>query len=386
MSNTLTDLEWVIFAQGLPSLRERAILPRYVYTDYSTEAQQKGASIRISKPSLLTTRNVVPGPTIPAAQDAAPDVATINLNNWIETTFHLNADEERRIAAGTTFVPGMMTSAFRAIGNALNTGIINCFSDVYGFCGTPGTTPFASDLSALAALSQTLDTQLCPDENRAFIMSVATRQNALNLAQFTQAQMVGSDEGIAEGRLGRKLGFTTDWTQTMGSHIAGNASSYVLAQNYAAGQGTGIDTTSSLTLQSGSGTFNIGDIITIGSGGGTGTADTQTYVVTGVPTPNTVINIQPGLALAHVTNDTITVKATHTYNMGFHREAFALAIRATDPTYMPPGTRTGTMVEPITGIPVRLDVMDGYEQRIYRVSVLFGYVTMRREYAARLAG
>lgn len=392
MSNTLTNLEQRIFAYGLTILREEAILPRFVTRDYDVQAAQKGAEIRISKPSVLSApEDVVPGPTPPDASDMNPDVAIIHLDHWKEKKFHLNADEERRIDAGTTFMPGAISSAVRSVINQLNSDLFDLYNDVYGYVGTAGTAPFATDATALSDADKTLFNQLCPmDDQRTFIMDGAAKSNALKLPQFTQVQMVGTTEGIEEGRLGKKFGYNADFSQSVPLHTSGTGSGWVLSGGFSAGQGT-IASGVPLVVKSGSGTFVVGDVVTLGSGGGSGTADTYTYVVTEVVNSTTFYinggpSLAPGLALAHVDSDTVTIKASHRVNLAFHRDAFALAIRSTDPSNMPAGTRSEVMIDPISGVPLRFDSIPGFEQRIYRFSILYGVLTIRPELACRVAG
>jgi len=151
------------------------------------------------------------------------------------------------------------------------------------------------------------------------------------------------------------------------------------ATGYAAGVKT-------VTLDSaGTGAILAGDVITFAG-------DSQTYVVTtgdaDVSGGGTIV-FEPGLKTAITTSATaITLKASHVVNLAFHRDAFALAMRAPDDAlkevFNPDNSYT--MQDHVTGLIMRLEIIRMYKQIMWEVDCLWGAKLIRREYACRIAG
>jgi hypothetical protein len=133
-----------------------------------------------------------------------------------------------------------------------------------------------------------------------------------------------------------------------------------------------------------------GDIINIAG-------HTQTYVLTANATQasaasDVTLAIEPGLQIALVGSEAITVKATHVVNLGFHRDAFAFATRPVGDMVFKGGSEILQMTDmgsngvPGTGINLTLEVSRQHHQTSWELSILYGCKTIRRELAARLAG
>src|SRR5690606_27985853 len=109
-------------------------------------------------------------------------------------------------------------------------------------------------------------------------------------------------------------------THTAGTITTGLATKAATVQ--ALGDKTIVCTTAAAT---GACALKKGDIITFAG-------DTQTYVLTDDATQSSAasdvtLNIEPGLKKALAGGEAVTVKASHVVNLGFHRDAFALAMR-----------------------------------------------------------
>ena len=89
MSNTLTEVIPKLLAQGLLALRENAVMPRLVNTDYSTLAAQKGATINVPIPSAVAVADVSPAFVTPNAGNSVPTSAAITMDNWKEAALAL---------------------------------------------------------------------------------------------------------------------------------------------------------------------------------------------------------------------------------------------------------------------------------------------------------
>jgi hypothetical protein len=186
--------------------------------------------------------------------------------------------------------------------------------------------------------------------------------------------------------VGRVFGFDWFGEDAVPSHTAGTASG---ATTDASGYAVGVET---LTLASaGTGTILTGDIFTIAG-------DTQTYVcVTGDAdvSGGGTVTFKPPLKVAITTSATaITLKATHVVNLGFHRDAFGLAMRAPDAGLkeLLGASKAGNIIEsvtladPVSKLIMRLELIRGYKMTIWDVDCLWGTALVDRDKAARLAG
>jgi len=382
ISNTLTAILPKILARGLLSLRSRVLMTRLVNLDYSMEAKKKGSTIDVPVAAELTASNVTPAAYPEAPSDLTIPTVQISLSNWKKASFGLTDKELGQINAQNDFIPLEMSAAFEALATEINDSIFDEYTGVYGYTGTAGTTPFGAGVEVTSATlaRKILNQQKCPRDNRRGILDFDAEANALALSQFSDAEKVGSGDVKISGEIGRKFGI--DWNADDGvqTHTAGTASG---ATTDATGYALGIKT---VTLDSaGTGTILTGDVFTFAG-------DTQTYTVTSGDADVSgggTISFEPGLQTAITTATTaITLKASHVVNLAFHRDAFALAMRAPDDAlkevFNPDNSYT--MQDPVTGLVMRLEIIRMYKQIMWEVDCLWGAKLIRREYACRIAG
>lgn len=375
MGNTNTSLLVTIMSRGLPSLRKTCIMPRLVRSDFSMELSKKGATIDFPVPQALAVGDVTPSNTPLAPLSITPTTVQLSLNKWKQTSFHLTDKELSQIEADVNFIPMEMEEAFKSLGEQVNSDLMALYVDIFGFNGTAGTTPFATTVAGATDARKNLANQLAPKTPRYGVLNPDAMANALALAPFSSFQQSSDNQVVIEGNLGRKYGF--DWFEDtqIPSHTAGTGSGYLI--NNGGGYAAGIKT---VTVDTGSGTIVVGDIVTFAG-------VTGTYVVTAALAANS-FSFYPGLAGAVADNAAITLKATHVANLAFHRDAFGIAIRPLmdDASRLTPAAQMFTMKDPVSGIPVRLEVTRQYKQTVFELDILYGVKTLRPEYADRIAG
>lgn len=382
MANTLTNIMPKILARGLLALREQAVMPRLVNGSYSTEAAQKGDTIDVPLSSSLTATDVTPAQVPPAAVDSAPTRVQINLNKWKQARFHLSDKEMVEIDRNRHFMPLQTTEAVRALANQVNADIHAEYTGIYGFTGTPATTPFGTDTSDAINARKILNQQRSPRDNRRGVLDFDAEANALALAAFADAEKTGENGVKIEGEIGRKFGI--DWVtdDNVVTHTAGSLTGTIVTQGAAA---LGAKSVTLVTDAAEAVNLVAGDIVTFAG-------DAQTYVVTaalniGASTTG-VLNFEPGLAVAQVGGEQISVKATHVVNLVFHRDAFAFANRplADSTRDLALGSQVLTMTDPQTGISLRLEVSRQHKQVAWDFDLLYGVKLVRPELATRIAG
>lgn len=382
-TNTLTNVIPQIMAQALLALRGFTVMPGLVNLDYGRDAKEQGDTVDVPIPSAITAVQVSHANTPPDDDGISPTKVQIPLDQWWEAPFFMSDKDLADAARGIT--PAQLNEAVKSIADKINISVFGQYKGVYGYEGTAGTTPFAADVTAATAMRKRLNAQKAPLNDRRAVLDVDAAANALGLRAFQDASFRGDTDGIREGQIGRKLGFDFFEDQAVPSHTAGTITTG-LAAKAATAQAVGLKSVVCTTAGStGACALLAGDVITFAG-------DDQTYVLTANATQaaaatDVTLAIEPGLKVALAGGEAVTVKASHVVNLGFHRDAFALAMR---PLATPEGFTGGniirTMVDPLTGMTLRLEISRQHKRTRWSIDALWGVKLVRPELATRLAG
>src|SRR5580704_8788909 len=283
------------------------------------------------------------------------------------------------------------SEAIIGLAQKLNLDLLNLYVNSFGFSGTPATTPFQIGTGNFpnaptdaTNVRKILGHQLCPSQNRRFVLDPNAEANALALPAFSTFLNTDDTGVIMEGELGRKFGFDFYMDQDIPFHTSGTITTGLSAQASTA-QPVGTTAILATTAAStGACALVVGDIITFAG-------DSQTYVVTAAATQASAasavtVNIYPGKLIALAGGEAISVKASHQVNLAFHRDAFAMAIRPIEDSVFKGGSEFGQMTDPQTGISLALEVSRQYKQTVWEFSILYGVACVRPELTCRLAG
>lgn len=382
MANDLTVVAPKILAQGLMALRNMNCMPVLVNSDYSTDLASKGLTVDVPIPSAIAAQAVAPAATPPATADITPTSAKVTLDQWFEAPFYMTDKDLKQAMDGA--IPMQASEAVKALADNVNSYLMSLYVGVYGFAGTPGTTPFASDTTAATQARKVLNKQLAPMDPRRFVLDPDSEANALNLRAFQDTSWSSSPQAITDGKLTRKLGFDWFMDQQVPTHTAGTITTGLIskaATAYAVGVKTLLATTAAST---GACNLKIGDIITFAG-------DAQTYVLTAAavqPTASTdvTLSFEPGLKVAHTGSEAVSVKSSHVVNLAFHRDAFAFASRPLTDSVDGLGSIIQIAQDPISKIALRLEISREHKRTRFAYDILYGATLIRRELATRLAG
>lgn len=384
MANSLAAVTPRLLAQGLLALRQVAIIPQLVNMGYSGLAGERGSSIDVPIPSAIAAQVVAPGNTPPSTPDVQPSTVSIQLNNWYEAPFYLTDQDMLTAMNGT--IPMQASEAVKSLANRVNTDILTLYKSVYGFNGTPGTTPLASDTSAITNTRKVLNTQLAPVDDRRFVLDPNADGNALSLPAFQYVNQGGTDSVMREGQLGRRLGFDFYMSQLMPFHTAGTQSGTITVSGAAAAAPTAFSQTITIASAGSSAVaWNYGDVVTFAG-------DTQTYVVTNISgvtigaSSTGTVTLAPGLQIAKSGGEAVTLKASHQINLAFHRDAFAFATRPLASSAEGLGNIIQTATDPDSGLTLRLEISREHKRTRFSYDILYGCQCIRPQLAARLAG
>lgn len=385
MPNVLDQLFPKILAQALVTLREACVLPNLVNKDFSAEAAMKGDVIHVPIPSKMSTVDVVPSAVAQEATDLNLQTVQIPMSTWKEVNFQLTDRDVLQVMDGV--VSMQVTEAARAIANSVNSSILSLYKNTPYFVGTPGTTPFATDLSAAAQARKVLNGNNCPTNDRRLVLDGDAEANAVILPALA-SYMNSAETGILrEGQIGRKLGFDWFYDQQMMEifHAAGTLSGATTSAAPVVGQRIEGVTNGTVTATAANGqTVKQGDVFTVAG-------DKQTYVVTQNATSTGSITIQfsPAPAVTWANGSAISLRASHNNNLAFHRDAIALAIRPLKDDVF--GQESGqiaymTMTDPVSGIPLRVEYKRENKRSRFSLDILWGCKLIRPELLVRVLG
>jgi len=395
MANSLANIQAQILARALMILRAKNSMPQMVNADFSTDAAKKGSTIDIPLYETdATVSDVTPSPTESAFVDDTPGLVQITMANWKKVAFHLTDKELVEVESNTSFIPQELQRNVEALARYVNQHLMSQYKGIYGFVGTPGTTPFTGGTGTTAATGarMMLNIQKCPDDGRRYgMLDPVAEAAALELAAFQNADKSGTTEVIAQGQIGRKFGSNWYWDHDVPYHTAGSAVNAVVTGVNAADVGERTSTISISTGAGGSLNLNEGDVLEIAG-------HQYAYAVSAGPGIGTVaalgastagnVTIAPGLRAATLGGEDITIKASHRVNLMFHRMAIGLAWRplVSNTIQFAGGNDIMTMQDPLTGLVLRLEMKRVNKAVVWEIDALWGASLVLPQYAVRIAG
>jgi hypothetical protein len=250
------------------------------------------------------------------------------------------------------------------------------YQDIYNYTGSVSALPTA--ITDMTRVRRMFQDQLIPDDGRRhWAINSATEEGLLALAIFNQNAGVPSAaaEAFLKGSLGSKFSYELFATQNAPGHANGTCTA--VKATASAGSTT-------VTLSAGSAataTITKGTIFTIAG-------DTQKYVVTealALAASAGVLKISPNLKKTCSAAD-LTFLGDHAVNLGFHRNAFALAMAPLSELGNSLGVRMNTLS--FNDLSLRSKVWYDADSSELRVSLdcLYGIKTLDPQLAFRYLG
>ena len=348
-------------------------MPRLVHRGYDSEARKPGNVVNVEIPQSATIEDVAPSNVSPNPEGSTPATVAIPVDKWKKNKpFGITDKEMTEILSSENYIPGKVSSAVAELSREQNRLIFANYKSFYGFYGTPGTTPFSADDKATdaAQVEKVLNDQLCPSGGRVLVMDPAAKAAASVNGQMSDYDKTGSSNGPRiTGDMGQRHGFDCFMDQDVPLHTAGTGASIQTSAAGAVGD-------ESITVDTGTGTLEEGDIITFAG-------HSQTYAVKAdvADVSAGTVTFSPPLVAVVADNEAVAVKATHRVNLAFREEAFSYVTVEME--------KRDTMVQvrdDLTGIVLRLEQIQQYKQTMWELDILSGSACVRPECGARLAG
>lgn len=382
--NTMTALANVLYRAAGSVPREIVGMVGSVDSNFGDAQASQGDTIKVPKYGTCTENDYAPAMSTARAEDNTPTTVSLTLDYNKETSFTLTGDEEQQLNNGgeraMDYIQKKTEQGIRTLVNAMETRL--CVAAKEGASravGTAGTTPFATTLDVLVDAQQILNDNGCPFEDRHVVLSSAAAAKIKKLVTINN-QPVGSpaEQMLRAGTLINLHGFNIKESSRFAVHTIGANSGRCFSATEDIGD-------TSIAYDTGSGDFHAGDVVTFGSGGGTGTADANKYIVSAVNAATPLVLNAPGLLVAHADNDLITTGAAYTPNVAFNRSAIKLVVR---PPFIPSNANIQTTLvgDPVSGFTFMFCRIVGDGMTMYRLNVVYGFKVIQSEYIALIMG
>lgn len=381
MANVLTDLAADLYKGADIVARELTGGASSVTINGSgSERVAVGDVIRASFTREATVGNVSPSMTIPEGTDQTVDNKTLTISKSRSVQIPWTGEDMKHVNNGIGFqtVYGdQVTQAMRKLANEIEVDILTAaYQGASRAIGAAGTTPFASNFNEVAEVRQILvDNGMPMDGQATLLLNTLAGTKLRNLAQLQKANEAGNDILLRQGTLLDLQGLMLKESAGVQTPAAGTGAGYLV--NNVAGYAVGA---TSIAVDTGTGTILAGDVITFAG-------DTNKYVVETALTGGAVVIAEPGLRKALADNAAVTVTATATKNVAFHKSAIELAIR---PPAVPEGGDAATdsmvIVDPRSGLTFEIRAYKGYRKSMFEVSAAWGQKVWMPKYVAQLLG
>lgn len=374
MANTLTGLIPDLYESLDVVSRELAGFIPSVTLDATAERAALNEAIRIPNTPASAAEDVVPSSLPPDDGDQVIGNTPFTITKSRMVPFRWTGEEQKGVNNGPGYANirrDQISQAMRTLVNEMEVDLGKLAYLSSRASGTPGTTPFATNLGDTAQVRKILADNGAPLSDLQCVIDTTAGANLRTLAQLTKANEAGTTSLRAQGTLLELHGFTLRESAGVASHTAGTGASYVTNGALAVGATV-------IPAQTGTGTIVAGDVVTIGA---------FKYVVTSALSGGSFTIGAPGLRAAVASGATITVASNFTANFAFSRSAIVLATRA--PALPQEGDMADDRImitDPRTGMAFEVSMYKQYRRVRYEIAVAWGCQNIKPAHTALLLG
>ena len=317
--------------------------------------------------------------------DGTVENVSFTIENQKVIRISLEGEQTRSLDNSGTYdmiLEGKIQDAFRQFANSLETYIAKkAISGASRAVGTAGTTPFgtAGDMSDFANLAQVLDDNGCPQEGRNLVLSSTAMANMRGKQTILlKTNEAGTDEFLRSGYTTPIIGFKLWSSAGLKTHKQGTGSGYLV-------NGVMKKGTHSITVDSGSGIINEGDVVSFDK-------DSNLYIVnSSLESGGTNLEIgRPGIVLEDglADNTAITVGNTdYIPSVAFQKNAIILGTRMlSDPRGGDGSVDKYTLTDPLTNISFDVRLYRMYHKAWLEIGLAYGAKVVKSDNVAVLLG
>lgn len=380
-ANALTTLVPTLIGSIQSVARQTGFLFNLASVDATADGAAVGQTVSYSELPAIAAEDVTPG-ALPTENAGTTSVGkSLTLSQHKKGTFKLTAEDNRAIAErGPDYRLVQIDAAVATVIEAAASYLAGVMNNGAGLAhGSPGTDPFATTPNILIDAWRTMADDKAPDMDRIAALSTLDYGSAAKLTQFQKLNESPAGTVFAAGRLGMLANWNTGYDQSSGVLQTTTAAGGYLI-NSGPGHAAG---TKTVTVDTGTGGFAAGDVVTVAGNFEVGTSTLAQMVVASATA--TTITFTRGLLSAVADNAAVVRIATHRSSLLGHRAATVFAIRPSGE--MPEGdqaTIRQIVRDPVTGIALRLAYYPMYHQGQWEVSAVFGGIVRRPEWLRRV--
>lgn len=337
MANTLTALAPVLYSAARVTPRELTGILGACQTNFDSKGVAKGDTVTIPIAPVLSSASVTPAQVFTVGSNRTPTSKVLTLSNYKEVKWHLTAEEDRSLLnAGVAqdMLKQTIEQGLRTLVNEIETDTwLTARAGASRAVGTAATVPFGTNTDFLVDCKTILDDNGASPIDRSFVMNTAAAAKMAKIATLQKVNEAGNDALLRQGVLGSLFGFDLRQSAAPVSTTAGTGgTSYVTNTPAAATLAIG---TTTIGLDTGSGTILAGDVITF-------TGDTNKYVVkTGITAAGDIVIAEPGLRQTLADGVASAVGAAATAHIAMCRNSVVAVVR---PALQPDGAIAEQMV------------------------------------------
>ena len=383
---TFTNLAPILYRSMDRVARElTGVIPSCLINSSGVTVGAQGDKVQ----SLRTTEAIdkasyTPAMQVPDSGDKANIMDEFALTQYVGKELPLTGETTKRLgnlAMYGTWVEDEFTQIIRSMTNEMEAYMAGvAYKGASRHFGTPGTSPFGSNINSLAQLRKILKDNGAPVDGGQLscIFDTVAGADLLSISQLQKVNEAGNDQLLRQGALGSLSGFLLKESAGIQTHTKGTATGFDATAAFAVGAET-------LTVDgSDSGTILAGDFVTFA--GDTNKYGVKSATASGAASGNIVLNRS---GLRQTLADTVegTLGATYTANVAFHQTAIEFAARApAQPEGGDLATDVMTIIDPLTGIPFEFRMYPGYGMNKIEVNMFYGGIVWKSEFVAGLLG
>lgn len=344
----------------------------------------RGEMIKTSYAEDLTVTDVEPSLTLPAGERPQYYDVTVELQHWKKVRFEL-PDRELADGIGRTIIPQTIRTAASNMADHLNQQILAEIKSTGNVITTTGTP--VSSYADVVQINKLLSMR-APVPNRMMVFGRESEANLLILPQFLESSYHAPENTIMNGVIGRKLGFDFMPVNTHNNELVNGIAGEI---TFTVGDFKANRDSTVVASTTGSGSFNVGNILVVQSINGTD--------VTGESLDKRMLTVSKGGAVAGGTA-TINVRGGHdfidytsgativTKMLKIQDEGFAYQKNACILVNRPSETlgftdSRGTVYDRGNNITYTLEKERAHKITLFTLDMLFGVHTVKPDFAVR---
>ena len=386
MTNTLTNLIPDLYEAIDVVSREMVGFIPAVTLNATAERAALNQAVLVPITPAVSAEDVSPGQLPPDDGDQTIGNQPITITKSRMVPFRWTGEEQKGIntetpASGYRQIrQNQIQQAIRTLVNEVDANIAGLYATCSRAEGTPGTTPFSTNLSDSAQLRKILADNGAPMSDMQMVIDTTAGASMRSLTQLTAANEAGTKETLRRGTLLELHGFQIRESAGVAEAVQPGTVTGTVTVSGAAGA-----TQLTATVPAGGAVALLaGDVVTLAG-------DPHKYVVAQPATiaasaTGTITIAAPGLKATAAAAD-LAVLGAATRNMAFARSALVLATR------LPALPEEGDMAEdravihdPRSGIAFEFSMYKQYRRVRYEVSIAYGWANIKPEHTAIMLG